>query len=77
MPSTAHPAGKIDWVVAKGFEALLDHHPMINRSGHPKDRWKNLRALSQTAAEIRSLFQALRMERFDLVLICRASAGAD
>lgn len=63
------PQAKIDWVVAKGFEALLDHHPMINRLWiiH-KDRWKNLRALSQTAAEIRSLFQALRMERFDLVL---------
>lgn len=63
------PQAKIDWVVAKGFEGLLEHHPMINRLWiiH-KDRWKNLRALSQTAAEIRNLFQALRAEQYDLVI---------
>lgn len=63
------PRAKIDWIVAKGFEGLLAGQPMINRLWIiNKDRWKNLKSLAQSAAEVRTLFRDLRKEHYDLVV---------
>lgn len=63
------PQATIDWVVAKGFEGLLEQHPMINRLWiiH-KDRWKNLRSMGTTVGELRTLARSLRSEQYDLVI---------
>jgi lipopolysaccharide heptosyltransferase I len=63
------PQARIDWVVAKGFEGLLEHNPLINRLWiiH-KDRWKNLKAFATTTGELSTLTRSLRNERYDLVI---------
>jgi lipopolysaccharide heptosyltransferase I len=63
------PASQIDWVVAKGFEGLLEQHPMLHHLWIiQKDRWKNIRSLQQTAAEIRELFRSLGAQHYDLTI---------
>jgi len=63
------PLARIDWVVAKGFEGLLEGHPLLTRLWIiRKDQWKVLSHLRRTARELKELFLALRTERYDLVI---------
>ncbi|HSW64568.1 MAG TPA: lipopolysaccharide heptosyltransferase I [Dissulfurispiraceae bacterium] len=70
--STIHdhfPQSTIDWVVARGFEGLLEHHPIVHRLWIiRKDQWKDIRNLPATAREMRKLFLTLRNEQYDLVV---------
>ncbi len=70
--STLHehfPKAKIDWVVAGGFEGMLENHPIVNRLWIiKKDQWKKLSLLIKTAQDLRELFLALRAEEYDLVI---------
>jgi lipopolysaccharide heptosyltransferase I len=63
------PGSEIHWLVAKGFEGLLEDHPMLKKVWiiH-KDEWKKLSRLQATVAELRTLFRDLRRERFNLVI---------
>jgi lipopolysaccharide heptosyltransferase I len=63
------PGAALHWLVAKGFEALLEDHPMLSKVWiiH-KDEWKRISRLQTTVAELRALFRDLRKERFDLVI---------
>jgi lipopolysaccharide heptosyltransferase I len=60
---------EIHWLVAKGFEGLLEDHPMLKKVWiiH-KDEWKKISRIQATVAELRMLFRDLRKERFDLVI---------
>ncbi|WP_420263620.1 glycosyltransferase family 9 protein [Candidatus Magnetominusculus dajiuhuensis] len=65
----AYPGASIHWVIASGFEGLLDGHPMIERLRViNKDRWKRPSALKDTLKEIAALATSLKSERYDLVL---------
>ena len=70
--STLHdqfPHAHIDWVVARGFEGILENHPLVHRLWIiEKDQWKDISRLRQTARSLRDLFRALRNEAYDLVL---------
>lgn len=60
---------EIHWVVAKGFEGLLEGHPMITRLWIiNKDAWKELGRLKATVGELRRLFRELKAEKFDCVI---------
>lgn len=63
------PEAEIHWLVAKGFEGLLEDHPMLKRVWiiH-KDEWKKISRIQTTVAELRTLFRDLRKERYDLVI---------
>jgi lipopolysaccharide heptosyltransferase I len=66
---TCFPDAQIHWVVAKGFEGLLEGHPMIDRLlVINKDAWKKISCARDTINEIRELFRALKRERYDLVI---------
>lgn len=66
---TCYPAAEIHWVIAKGFEGLLEGHPMINKLWIiKKDSWTKLNRAKDTIDEIRSLFSALKKEGYDLVV---------
>jgi lipopolysaccharide heptosyltransferase I len=65
----AFPAAAIDWVVAEGFEGLLDSHPMVNRVWIVrKDRWKEAGNLPETLAEWSGLARDLAAVRYDLAI---------
>ncbi len=70
--STLHehfPEAKIDWVVASGFEGILEKHPIVNKLWIiKKDHWKKLSRLLSTAQDIRELALTLRAEKYDLVI---------
>jgi len=63
------PESEIHWVVAKGFEGLLEGHPMIGKLWiiH-KDNWRKINQAGETAKEITALFRKLRKEHYDLVV---------
>ncbi|MEW6584452.1 MAG: lipopolysaccharide heptosyltransferase I [Nitrospirota bacterium] len=63
------PASGIHWVVAKGFEGLIEDHPMIDKLWiiH-KDSWRKIECAGSTVKEITSLFKDLKKEKFDLVI---------
>jgi heptosyltransferase-1 len=63
------PESEIHWVVAKGFEGLLEGHPMIGKLWilH-KDNWRKINRAGETAKEITALFRKLRKEHYDLVV---------
>ena len=63
------PGSEIHWLVAKGFEGLLEGHPMLKKVWiiH-KDEWKKISRLQTTVAELRILFRDLRRERFDFAI---------
>ena len=63
------PGAEIHWLVAKGFEGLLEDHPMLKKLWiiH-KDEWKKISRIRTTVAELRTLFRNLRKERYDLVI---------
>lgn len=60
---------EIHWVVGRGFEGILEGHPMIKRLWIiKKDEWKEIARLRATVSEIRELFRELKAERFDIVV---------
>ena len=63
------PGAEIHWLIAKGFEGILENHPMLKKVWiiH-KDKWKKISRIQATVAELRALFRDLRKERFDLVI---------
>ncbi len=63
------PRAEIHWIIAKGFEGLLEGHPMINKLWIiNKDDWKRIRGARATIKELRSLFKSLKAEKYDLVI---------
>jgi lipopolysaccharide heptosyltransferase I len=63
------PKAEIHWVVAKGFEDLLQEHPMITRLiVINKDQWKKITGVKTTLRELRTLFGTLKGEGYDLVV---------
>ncbi len=63
------PFAEIHWVIAKGFEGLLENHPMVKRLWIiNKDRWKSLKRIKETAIEFKSLFKELEYESYDVVI---------
>ncbi len=66
---TCFPEAEIHWVVAKGFEELLEGHPMIDKLWViNKDAWKKIQFAKNTMTEIKKLFKALKKEKFALVI---------
>ncbi|NOY39926.1 MAG: glycosyltransferase family 9 protein [Nitrospirae bacterium] len=65
----ALPDSEVHWVVAKGFEGVLQGHPMIKRLWviH-KENWKRPSRFISTVSELGNLFRGLRLERYDLVI---------
>ncbi len=66
---SCYPCAEIHWVVARGFEGLLEGHPMINELiVIDKDKWKKPGNISATVREIRKFFGEVRQRRYDLVI---------
>jgi len=63
------PKAEIHWVIAKGFEKLLEGHSMIDKLViiH-KDMWKKISHAQRTVKEIKALFKSLKQEKYDLVI---------
>jgi heptosyltransferase I len=63
------PESEIHWVIAKGFEGLLEGHPMINKLWiiH-KDKWRKISRAGETVKELAALFKELKKERYDLII---------
>jgi ADP-heptose:LPS heptosyltransferase len=60
---------QIHWVIAQGFEELLEGHPMIRRLWViKKDSWKKIQHARHTIQEIKVLFKKLKLEKYDLVI---------
>ncbi len=67
--SLRFPEAELHWVVAKGFAAILEGHPLIHRLWIiDKDSWKKPRNLPRTCSELGKLWRDLRNEKFDLVI---------
>lgn len=65
---TCFPMAEIHWLIARGFEGLLEGHPMIDRLWIiNKDAWKKIGNMKETLGELNALFRGLKMEKFDLV----------
>ncbi len=66
---TALPDSEVHWVVANGFEGVLQGHPMIDRLWviH-KENWRRPSRLISTVSELGRLFRSFRFERYDLVV---------
>jgi len=63
------PDAEIHWVIAQGFEGLLEGHPMIERLWViKKDSWKKIQNATQTIQEIKVLFKQLKQGKYDLVI---------
>jgi lipopolysaccharide heptosyltransferase I len=63
------PGAEVHWVVATGFQNLLDGHPLIDKLlAINKDQWKNLSSAGSTITEIRTLLGTLKKEAYDLVV---------
>ncbi|MGO9613375.1 MAG: lipopolysaccharide heptosyltransferase I [Dissulfurispiraceae bacterium] len=67
--SQTFPDAKIHWVVAKGFEEVLEHHPMVAKLLIiNKDQWKRKGKIPETLLEMRTLLSELKNESYDLVI---------
>lgn len=65
----SYPELKIHWVVAKGFEDLLESHQMIEKIFIiNKDSWKSIKNLFETLREFFNLSKNLKKEDYDLVV---------
>ncbi|MEN2995158.1 MAG: lipopolysaccharide heptosyltransferase I [Thermodesulfovibrio sp.] len=63
------PSVQVSWVVAKGFEELLDKHPMIKKIFVvDKNRWKSIKNFPSTVKELFIIGKGLQKEKFDLVI---------
>lgn len=66
---TSFPKTEIHWVIAKGFEGLLEGHPMINKLWIiNKDEWKKIKNAKGTIKELNASFKALKKEKYDIVV---------
>ncbi|MBF0328071.1 MAG: lipopolysaccharide heptosyltransferase I [Nitrospirae bacterium] len=66
---TCFPKAKIDWVVAKGLEDLIEGHTMIDKLWViNKDRWKSARKLPENLNEFKALYRGLRKESYDIAI---------
>jgi heptosyltransferase-1 len=66
---TSFPEAVIHWVIARGFEGLLEGHPMIEKLWViDKDTWKKISNVKETIGELHALFQNLKREKYDLVV---------
>lgn len=64
-----YPHIELQWVVARGFEGILEGHPLIKKLWViNKDEWKNLSKIQTTLSGLRGLFRGLKAERFDYVI---------
>lgn len=67
--SKSFPGAEIHWLVAKGFEAVLEGHPMLEKVWVVrKDEWKSMSKIRNTITELRGLVKSLKAEKFDLVI---------
>ncbi len=63
------PGAEIDWIVAKGFEGILEGHPMLRKLWIiRKEEWKKITRLRSTISELRKLFRNLKSEKFDCAI---------
>ena len=63
------PDARIDWVIARGLEGLLEGHPMINELiVIDKDRWRRVSRAAETLGELRGLSDRLKAGGYDLVI---------
>jgi len=63
------PKAEIHWVVARGFEGLLEGHPMIDKLiVIDKDQWKKLSSAGATLRALRALHIGLKKEGYDLAV---------
>jgi len=61
----SNPQTEIDWVVARGFEGILQGHPMIRKLFIiDKDNWKKPASIFDTIKEIVNLRGKLRLEHY-------------
>lgn len=66
---SCYPKAEIHWIVAKGFEGLLEGHPMIDKIiVINKDMWKKISHAGKTVKEAGQLLKRLKEERYDLVI---------
>lgn len=67
--SRRFPDAKIDWVIARGLEDILEGHPMIHRLWViDKDTWKSIRNARDTIREVTLLFRQLKSQAYDVVV---------
>jgi len=63
------PSVQISWIVAKGFEELLNKHPMIEKVFVvDKNRWKSIKHIPETIKEFCNISKKLKSEKYDLVV---------
>ncbi len=63
------PESEIDWVVSRGFEGLLQGHPLLgNCILIDKDNWKRPERSLKTLSEFIRLFRLLRERRYDVCI---------
>jgi len=66
---SSFPHAEIHWVVAKGFEGVLEGHPLIKKIWVVnKDEWKKIAKVKDSLLEFRRLFRELKAERFDYAI---------
>ena len=67
--SLRFPKAELHWLVAKGFDGILEDHPLIHRLWIiDKNSWKKPGNLPRTCVELKRLSRDLRTEKFDLVI---------
>lgn len=67
--SIRYPEAEIHWVVARGFDGILQNHPLIRKLWIiDKDSWKKPTNVFSTYSELKLLSRGLRSEKFDLVI---------
>ena len=66
---SSNPQTEIDWVVARGFEGILQGHPMIRKLFIiDKDNWKKAASIFDTIKEIVNLRGKLRSEHYSICI---------
>lgn len=64
-----YPEVKIHWVVGKAFEDLLNEHPLIEKVFPiDKDRWKNIKKISQIFKDFFDIGKQLRQENYQMTI---------
>lgn len=64
-----YPEAEIHWLIFKGFEGLLEGHPMLHKLWVvDKDSWTKFNRAKDTISEIKSFLRDLKEERFDIVV---------
>lgn len=67
--SKCFPEAEIHWVVAKGFEGLLEGNPVLKKIWViNKSEWRKIRKTQATISELDRLVKGLRAERYDCVI---------